>query len=83
MLFLLLSRWKNSFSYVIKRILLILIILFIFHSLSNTLEWFYITDALDPYEDYIQILEPILWFFFFAIYIQEMTEKNRKESERK
>jgi len=82
-LFLLLSRWKNSFSYVLKRILLILIILFIFHSFSNTLEWLSITDALDLFEDYVQILEPILWFFFFAIYIQEMTEKKGTESERK
>jgi len=83
MLFLLLSRWKNSFSTVLNRIMLILVILFILHTISNVLEWLFLVDAADTYGDYAQILEPVLWFFFFVTYIQEMTEKRQVESERK
>jgi len=83
MLFLLLSRWKNLFSIVLKRLLLILVILFIFHTVSNILEWLYLVDAADTYGDYFQILIPVLWIFFFITYIQKITEKKRTESEKK
>ena len=83
MLFLMLSRWKNSFSTVINWILLILVFLFILHTISNILEWLFLIETIDLYGDYIQILEPALLFFFFVTYIQEMTEKRQLESEKK
>ena len=75
--------WKNNFSLYSKIIMMVLISLNIFHSLSNFLEWANITNLLDPYEDFIQVLEPILWFTLFFAFLQEISEKKLRKSEKK
>jgi len=79
----LLKFWKRSFKFNTKIILAVLLAVNLFHSLSNFLEWSGITNALDPYEDYIQILKPLLWFVLFYAFIQETSEKKLKRSEKK
>jgi len=56
--------WKSVLSRDSMLLLLGIAIASLFHSTSNVLEWSGITAALDPYEDYLQLIEPILWFFF-------------------
>ncbi|MHA1438294.1 MAG: sensor histidine kinase [Promethearchaeota archaeon] len=76
-------RKEHSFSPNILGILVILLILNIFHHLSNFLEWSEIYTELDIYEDYIQILESLFWFFFFFTFIQEFSQKELSKSEKK
>ncbi len=53
------------------------------HATSNVLEWTGITVALDPFEDYFQIVEPLLWFFFAYTFLHyEETKKLRESEER-
>ena len=66
---------KNAFWHDIRTLILGLIILLLFHSLSNFLEWAEITAALDPFEDFVQILEPMFFFFIIYTYIQKINEQ--------
>ena len=66
-----------------KWVLIGLLSLLMFHSFSNVLEWSSISKALDPYEDYIQIMEPLFWGFFFYAFLQEIADKDLREREEK
>jgi PAS domain S-box-containing protein len=46
-----------------------------FLNLSNVLEWTGITGALDPFEDFIEILVPVLWFLIFYVFLQELATR--------
>jgi len=52
-----------------------------FHSLSNSLEWLGISSFLDEYEDYIQLMEPAFWGFFFYAYLMASEVARRRKSE--
>ncbi|MCK4514529.1 MAG: PAS domain S-box protein, partial [Spirochaetaceae bacterium] len=41
-----------------------LVALTLFHTLSDFLQWSGVTDALDGFEDYLELLRPATWFFF-------------------
>jgi len=71
--------WKRALEHDVKLLLTGLLTLTLLHYLSNTLEWGGITKALDPFEDYIEILEPVLWVFFFYTFMKtiETTERKR------
>ena len=75
--------WKRALERDAKSLLAGLLALTLFHSFSNTLEWSGITKALDPLEDNIQVLAPMLWGFFFYAFLQtvEITERKRAEEE--
>ncbi|MBY8999960.1 MAG: GHKL domain-containing protein [Candidatus Heimdallarchaeota archaeon] len=62
--------WKKRFDTKTKIIILFLLVLFIFHSLSNVLEWSDLFQFLDEYEDFIQILEPLVFGFVLYSFIQ-------------
>jgi PAS domain S-box-containing protein len=47
----------------------------LFLNLSNVLEWTGITGALDPFEDFIEILVPVLWFLIFYVFLQELATR--------
>ncbi len=79
----LLIFWKNNLSFYTKIILTTLLSLNLFHSVSNFLEWSHITNFLDPYEDFIQVLKPISWFTLFFVFLQEISEKNLRNSRKK
>ncbi len=42
----------------------------LFYNFSNVLEWTGITARLDPLEDYIETLGPVLWIFFFYAFLK-------------
>jgi PAS domain S-box-containing protein len=77
------SGWKRALESDAKLLLSGLFILVLFHYLSNTLEWGGISKTLDPFEDYVEILEPVLWFFFFYTFLKdvEIIEHRRLEEE--
>jgi signal transduction histidine kinase len=54
-----------------KYLLAGLLALLLFQGFSNILEWTKLTAALDPFEDYVEILVPVLWVFFFYAFLQE------------
>ena len=56
--------WKSTLSRDSMLLLMGIAIASLLHSMSNVLEWGGITAAFDPYEDYFQLIVPILWFFF-------------------
>ncbi len=43
----------------------------LFHHLSNVLEWSGITDVLDEFEDYSELLLPAVWLFFAYAVLRE------------
>jgi signal transduction histidine kinase len=57
-----------------------ILLLVLFHGVSNTLEWSGTTEALDVFEDYVEILEPALWVFFFYALFQERARRELRES---
>ena len=79
----LLMFWNRAFKSNTKIISAVLLMINLFHSFSNFLVWSDITNILDPYEDYIQILKPLLWFVLFYAFIQESVERKLKKSEKK
>jgi len=53
------------------------------HATSNVLEWSGVTAILDPFEDYFQIVVPLLWFFFALSFVRfQETERLRESEER-
>jgi PAS domain S-box-containing protein len=66
-----------------KYLFLLLVISFflLFNNVSNTLQWAGVTEALDPFEDHLEILSTVLWGFFLAAFIQFSTEKALASSE--
>jgi PAS domain S-box-containing protein len=73
--------WKGELSRDSMLLLLGILIASLLHSVSNVLEWGGITAALDPYEDYFQLIEPILWFLFTYSFLRSRETKNLVESE--
>jgi PAS domain S-box-containing protein len=55
--------------------------LLFFHNTSDVLEWMRITAALDPYEDYSEMLFPLLYFLATFIFVQERSVGELRESE--
>ena len=80
-IFFLLQDRKKRIKHDSKMTLLILLGLVTFFNFSNILEWAGITAHLDIYEDYIRVLEPILWMFFLYASLMNLQIKRRKESE--
>jgi len=73
--------WRRRLQKDVKVALGMLLVVMAFHYGSNALEWCGITDALDPIEDYVEILEPVLWCGFFYIFLRGMAERNLRASE--
>ena len=81
-LMLLFSRSANL-SKQLKITVLVFFAILIFHYISNALEWLNISSALDPYEDFIELFEPVFLFFIFYIYLAEKSNKALSNSEEK
>ena len=77
-LIVLLRGWNRAFPHDIKFLIVALLGLTLFHHFSNILEWGGISRALDPYEDFIELLNPMLWFFLFYSYLKELTTYDLK-----
>ena len=73
--------WKSVLSRDSMLLLLGIAIASLLHSTSNVLEWSGITATLDPYEDYLQLIEPVLWFFFVYSFLRTKEIEHLLESE--
>ncbi len=74
--------WRERFHRDIKYILITLIAVTLFRHVSNTLEWTAITSALDPYEDYVEIMEAMLWAGVFYAFVHDLARRKLQHSER-
>ncbi|MDJ0818755.1 MAG: PAS domain S-box protein [Desulfobacterales bacterium] len=81
-LIVLLRGWNRAFSNDIKLLIVLLLGFSLFHHFSDILEWGGISRALDPFEDFIELLIPILWFLLIYSYIKELTTVDLKKSEK-
>ncbi|MCK4824455.1 hypothetical protein KA005_52375, partial [bacterium] len=77
----LLKGWSRALQRDTKLLITGLLTLALFHHFSNVLEWSGITNALDVYEDYIEILTPIWWGFIFYTFLQEIAARDLHQSE--
>lgn len=62
--------------------LTILLGLIVFYTSINVLDWTGITDFIDIYEDYVRILEPIMWMFFLYAFLMNYQISKTRETER-
>lgn len=58
-----------------------LLALCLFRDFSNVLEWSGITSALDRFEDYTEILTPVVWAFLFHTFGQIASREGLRRSE--
>jgi PAS domain S-box-containing protein len=75
--------WHRAMPRDIKVMLLGLLGLSLFHHSSNLLEWARISDMLDPVEDYLEVLLPLLWFILFFSYLKEIANDELERSRSK
>ncbi len=73
--------WKRSLSRDAKLLIAGILILSLFHHLSDFLQWSGIYDKLDAIEDYPGILQPLLWLFLLYAMIQQIAFKDLHSSE--
>jgi PAS domain S-box-containing protein len=86
----LVKGWRRSFLRDAKFLLGGLVLFSLFYSTCLFLQWSGLTDALDPVEDVIGALLPMMWAFFFYAFLQgaltydlRQSEQSLLESERK
>jgi len=58
------------------------LVLTLFRNLSNVLEWSGISTSSDVLEDYLEILLPVLWGFFFYTFLRGVAEETLREHEK-
>jgi PAS domain S-box-containing protein len=80
-LIVLLRGWNRALPNDIKLLISGLLGFSLFHHFSDILEWGGISRALDPFEDFLELLIPILWFMFIYSYIKELTTNELQKSE--
>ena len=78
----LLRGWNRALPPDIKLLIVGLLGLTLFHHFSNILEWGGISRALDPFEDFLELLAPMLWFMLIYSYFKELTTDDLRKSER-
>jgi len=77
----LLRGWNRALPHDIKLLIVGLLGLTLFHHFSNILEWGAISRALDPFEDFLELLTPMLWFMLIYSYLKELTTDDLRKSE--
>ncbi|MFP4142340.1 MAG: PAS domain S-box protein [Thermoplasmata archaeon] len=74
--------WKKTFHTDTKLIFIILLFLILIYRMVTITEWSGYPE-LDPVEDFIETLVPLLWVFFFYAFLKEVDEREIKQSEEK
>lgn len=74
----LLAGWNKLPSTTTRFTLAGLILLTLFHGMSNTLQWSGISEVFDPFEDYTQLLVPLLWGLVAYDLLRRKEEQNLK-----
>ncbi len=76
-------RWEKAFRRDTKWVFIFLIVLIVIHGLINVLEWSGIAPWIDQLGDLIETLEPLMWVFFFYVFLKEVDERRIRESEKR
>lgn len=82
-LIILLKSWKRTIKRDIKLFFAGLLVFTTGYSFCLVLEWSGITKALDPFEDFLGALLPMWWAFLLYALLQEMVNRDQRESEEK
>lgn len=80
-LVLVLKNWGSNRMGSEKYPLVAYLLVVLIRSISNFLEWINIVGAMDPYEDYVEVLGPVLWIFLVYAFLQDRNKKRLRESE--
>ncbi|MFH0883581.1 MAG: PAS domain-containing protein [bacterium] len=76
------ASWRRFYIPTETKILVSLMLLtVIFRSISNVLEWSGISTALDIYEDYTELLLPLIWIFLLISLMHNESKKRLELSE--
>ncbi len=78
---LLCRRWRAPLRGDVKAALALLLLVGLFRHCSNVLEWLGVSAALDPIEDFVEILEPLLFGAFLYAFLQSRSEGILRASE--
>jgi hypothetical protein len=70
----------RAFSSDIRFLFIGLLVLTMFRNFSNVLEWTGITATVGVYEEYVEILTPLFWVFFFYAFLRHKAEEEQKGS---
>ncbi len=81
-LIILIKMWRKPFLPHAKALFATIVILSLIYSSALFLEWSGIAMHLDIEEDVIGALLPMIWAFFFYAFLQNITTKDLRESER-
>ncbi|MBN2476078.1 MAG: PAS domain-containing protein [Pirellulales bacterium] len=74
-------RWKHALRRSARLFLLGVLVLTLFHAASNVLEWANIATVLDLFEDYVELLLPVLWGCFVYVFLQGLSQHELRASE--
>ena len=74
--------WNRALTLDIKMLVAGLLGLSLFHHVSNILEWGKINTALDPFEDFVELLVPMVWFMLVFNYLKELSTGDLREREK-
>lgn len=72
---------KNDLFFDIKLVFSVLLLFYLLYGLCLVFEWSGITNVLDPYEDLIGALVPMMWAFLFYTILQRISNRDLIESE--
>jgi two-component system cell cycle sensor histidine kinase/response regulator CckA len=72
--------WRTTLSRDARIFLVTFLVVNLFHFTSNALEWGGVSATLDPYEDFVQMLEPPLLIFTVYTLIQERASRELRDS---
>lgn len=73
--------WKRALDRNVKLILIVLLVTTAVHNLVIFLEWMNISRILDMHEDFMGILEPLLWGFLVFTFFMSTEVSRRQHSE--
>jgi two-component system cell cycle sensor histidine kinase/response regulator CckA len=76
----LIAGWTTTLTRDARIFLVTFLAVNLFHFTSNALEWGGVSAALDPYEDFVQMLEPLLLVFTVYTLIQERSRRELRDS---
>lgn len=72
---------RSQLDPISRSVFLILLLLTFATSLSNVLEWSGLAPQFDAYEDYSELLLPVIWVFLFISFLQAGNRRKLKLSE--
>ncbi|MFC1809079.1 nitrogen regulation protein NR(II) [Candidatus Omnitrophota bacterium] len=79
--FLLSKGWKRRLSKAIAFFFAALLFVTLIRAIGDFLDWSGISNFLSRFEEYLEILAPLLWGFLFYAFLQTHTEQTLRDSE--